>query len=361
MQHGKALKCLRKTISNGQDSIRLALMSSLMFGYFESLHGDWETVTRQVYSAAKVWREANADNGRNKTIQHLTIDSEIQYVKSRIHLQLMSFIAMNSICPQALFEGEEEEHIGEIPHRFATLGEALFYAAKSAMLTLRHWRSCVRHKLFELPDAFPCSTIREQDALIKTTKDWKRSFKPLLRELNVRAVSNEQLGALQFDICIGIFEIIMRTSIEMEEVVFDAFLERFRATVSVSDFMLKKAQELREVDGPRVQFDMGLIMSLFYTATRCRDSSLRREDILLLRQWPSKNGAWGGLRAAKVAEWIVLIEEEGCDEDGFIPEEWRVRMHTLKWIADKERINVECMQGSMVGTLNLRKARLLRF
>ena len=57
---------------------------------------------------------------------------------------------------------------------------------------------------------------------------------------------------------------------------------------------------------------MGLTVSLFYTATRCRDASVRREIIAILRKWPCMDGIWDSLQAANVAEWTFSIEERSC-------------------------------------------------
>jgi hypothetical protein len=58
-----------------------------------------------------------------------------------------------------------------------------------------------------------------------------------------------------------------------------------------------------------------------------------------------------------VAEWAGDLEETERDEEGFVPEDLRVRMHTLKWIVEDGFINVECMQGTG-GSLTPRRAAL---
>jgi hypothetical protein len=95
----------------------------------------------------------------------------------------------------------------------------------------------------------------------------------------------------------------------------------------------------------KAQFGLGVIMSIYIVATRCREPSIRRDAIAALREWPSKNGIWDSLHIAQVAEWIMGIEEKmACGEDP-IPEEARVRMSSLKMITKREGIDVECLQG----------------
>lgn len=67
------------------------------------------------------------------------------------------------------------------------------------------------------------------------------------------------------------------------------------------------------------------------------------------------------LMAATIAEWIVLIEEGVCNDDGFVLENGLVRKHTLKLVVNRVCIYVEYMQGSVDGTLDLFKAMFLCF
>jgi hypothetical protein len=149
---------------------------------------------------------------------------------------------------------------------------------------------------------------------------------------------------------------MISTSISKEEIVFDDFTERFQQITFFSRRILQKHQEIRESGGLRAECGIGLTMTLFYTATRCRDFSVRREAIAILREWPCSDGIWDSLRVAKVAEWIVSIEEEGCGSARIIPEECRVRMNCLKITLQHDGITVECMQGSLDGVLEPRKA-----
>jgi hypothetical protein len=108
---------------------------------------------------------------------------------------------------------------------------------------------------------------------------------------------------------------------ETEECVFGNSLDRFKYIVSSSQFLFQKDQEFRLLRGPVLQFGVGLIMCLYYTATRCRDSILRREAIVILRQFPSKNGVCDSLQLAEVASWVADLEDDVRNEEGVIPED----------------------------------------
>lgn len=61
---------------------------------------------------------------------------------------------------------------------------------------------------------------------------------------------------------------------------------------------------------PKCTFDLGVIQPLYFTALRCRSSSLRWRAISLLRCAPLREGIWGAAMTARMAQRIVEIEEE---------------------------------------------------
>jgi hypothetical protein len=67
--------------------------------------------------------------------------------------------------------------------------------------------------------------------------------------------------------------------------------------------------------------DMGIVIPLYTVASKCRDYTIRRKAIALLRSTSRQEGLWNSWLVAKAAERIVEIEEsilEGTD-DGLHP------------------------------------------
>ena len=186
---------------------------------------------------------------------------------------------------------------------------------------------------------------------------WDKAFEPLFQEQDFEFATPENIAILQCYLYGLVFKTIHATCMETEECVFDNFLDRFKYIISSSQFLFQKDEEFRLLRGPVLQFGMGLIICLYYTATRCRDSILRREAIAILRRFPSKNGVWYSLQVAEVASWVADLEDDGRNE-GVIAERSRVRMHTLNWAMDCGRINVECIQGIVGDGLKTQRAIL---
>lgn len=272
----------------------------------------------------------------------------------RLKLQILSFLAMNPMCEHPFNDINVEETMPDMPDQFTTFNEAFAAATNLAVSVLPHSRVSARCGndlgLWEL--------IAQQQYLQELVDQWNKAYEPIFLELCQSIVNKAYIGALQLQICVWKCEIMIAASLSNTEIVFDSFITQFQRITHFARHILQTDQEIRQSDGPRLQYGMGLIMALFYTATRCRDFSVRREAIAILREWPCTNGIWHSLQAAKVAEWIADIDEEYCVGIKFIPGNFRVKMQSLKVSFQKGAITVNCMQYSVKGVLNPRKANL---
>ncbi|KAI9758660.1 MAG: hypothetical protein M4579_002908 [Chaenotheca gracillima] len=98
----------------------------------------------------------------------------------------------------------------------------------------------------------------------------------------------------------------------------------------------------------RFSFEMGINPNLFVVAVKCRDPTLRRRAVALLRSSSRHEGTWDGPTAASVAEKVIEIEEVAAAEiaeraveyAGDVPEEKRVVGVYTKAEMDKSRVRL---------------------
>jgi hypothetical protein len=243
------------------------------------------------------------------------------------------------------------------PGGFTSVIEAFPSALSLITSSLLLLRRCAKYTIGE---TLPPSTAREQATLTTVLARWNKAFHPILMEARQNMTSRLHLKALELHISVVAAEIIVSSTIYREEIMFDKFTPQFQYISSTCRCVLEKEPELQASGDPKSQFSGGLIMLLYYAATRCRDPAVRWDAIAVLKEWPSRHGIWDSWQAAKVAEWIVSIEELGCDSDGFIPEERRVRITSLNVeIHGGGRVTVECTQGSVHHVLKHWKVDLL--
>jgi hypothetical protein len=354
VHQSKAIVSLRKTLSNGPPNMRLALIASLLFGCFESFQGNWETAIQQIYSGQNILKCLQGGKSGKVAESLSTIEPELGLTLRRLKLQTLSFLAMSPMCKHPFTDSEDEELMEDMVDGFTTQKEAFTLAMSLATRVFLYLRRSARST-----DVERLPVTRQRDCLIRSVEQWSKAYEPIFLEAFSKMDRRQFLLALQLRIHSWSFEIMIFTSLSKEEIIFDKFTERFRQIIFSSRCLLQKDQEIGGSDGLRAQGSMGLIMTLFYTATRCRDFLVRREAIALLREWPCMNGIWHSLQAAKVAAWIVSIEEKDCNSATFVPEEHRVRMNSLRMAFKDGRMTIECMQGTVDGGLELRKSDLL--
>lgn len=366
MQQGRALVGLRQGICDGSYGVRLALIASLVIASFESLNGDLETATQQIYNSISLLRYWQKSSGRESgEMQNLTeapaqIDSDILGAVERLELQVMTFLAMNATPNNILDSIDKNMPAIDLPERLLTPADILCYGTKIGIATMRHMRKCIPYQTSTKQIPFPESLFTEREVLLGLLKGWKKATTPSPESSTAStATHTRHLGTLQLGAYSRILEIITRTSNDRSELSFDSYTNFFQSVVESSRYILQKDQYLRCANKGRFQFSTGLVMCLFYVATRSRVRLVRREALELLRKWPATNGVWDSLQAAWVAEWIINIEEEGCDETGYIPKEWRVRLFTLKWKVEGKSIHIECVQGHDLGNVFKERAILI--
>ncbi|KAJ2904843.1 hypothetical protein MKZ38_007035 [Zalerion maritima] len=64
---------------------------------------------------------------------------------------------------------------------------------------------------------------------------------------------------------------------------------------------------------PSFSADMGIVQPLYVAATKCRDATIRRQAIQLLRNSARREAMWDSELCARIGQWIVDIEEDGED------------------------------------------------
>jgi hypothetical protein len=358
VKQSHAISSLRKTLSSREPEMRLALVGSLLFSCFESFHGHWETATQQVYNGLNILKRLNEDERRNATNNSLAdLSLEVGLTFRRLEMQILSFLAMNPMLEHPFNDMTANEINLDIPDQFATFHEAFTAATNLAVAILRHVRTSAR--CGDISTSRECIEQQHQ-YLLERMEQWNKAYELVFLRVCQNPVGREYLGALQLRICMWKCEIMIATSLSSSEAIFDSFTAQFLRITHFARHLLRKDQEVRESVGPRLQYGMGLIMALFYVATRCRDVCIRREAIAILREWPCTNGIWHSLQAAEVAEWIANLEEGCCGglTRKFIPEDCRVQLRSLKVSLEKGVVNVECMQYIGKGVLEPRRANL---
>ena len=133
---------------------------------------------------------------------------------------------------------------------------------------------------------------------------------------------------------------------------YDAFLPEFTTIVELSEeiypYMSRDSNSV-------FRFFLGIVNPLSAVGFRCRNAHIRGRAIKLLQRGPYREGIWDALGVGKLADWIRGVEEEGMDENGYIPESKRAVMRLFDVDLNNKVALLGCKSPSEKGQKFIRK------
>ncbi|OKL59086.1 hypothetical protein UA08_05840 [Talaromyces atroroseus] len=151
------------------------------------------------------------------------------------------------------------------------------------------------------------------------------------------------------------------------EVGYDEFIDQYTMIVTLAAQVLEAIYpDTRDVDAqsgnvssPSKQPDYSLSVviseAIFITAMRCREPSLRRRALQLLKRYPRREGIMNGTAATEILENYMLCEEQTCT--GSLADNGRCSSDGL-WICQKHRVDFQrFMDISRLGVQGMQKWR----
>ncbi|CZT47184.1 uncharacterized protein RSE6_07718 [Rhynchosporium secalis] len=100
------------------------------------------------------------------------------------------------------------------------------------------------------------------------------------------------------------------------QMIFDDYTPHFTSILTQTLALLKKAgnpmpKPQKETIAGEFIADVGMLPFMWFTALKCRVPWLRRQTIALLTNTPIREGMWDSFIMARVAQKIIMLEEDG--------------------------------------------------
>ena len=142
-------------------------------------------------------------------------------------------------------------------------------------------------------------------------EDWNRSLQVFLRQchMEMREAHCRRLCLIELQyLTAKIFHAALSFK---DEMIYDDYRESFDRILVLcrSVVELESIGSGSSVPQMAFSFDLGIIMPLYFTATKCRDPALRRDALHMLNHFPRREGIWLSWVTGCVAEQIISIEE----------------------------------------------------
>lgn len=149
---------------------------------------------------------------------------------------------------------------------------------------------------------------------VEALNAFKKAFQPWLDA----AVSPEDEvlnpAALVLSLYPKCVEMMLATLMDESEMLYDDYFLDFVHIVKTCRLLVAAEDKIHLPKNRRFSLEVGIIPPLHMTATKCRDSALRKEAIDLLFKSPRQECLWDGVLSARVGMWIMGCEENELKE-----------------------------------------------
>ncbi|KAI0847422.1 hypothetical protein F5Y00DRAFT_253981 [Daldinia vernicosa] len=288
--------------SRSNQSIRVALITCLMFVVMEYLRGHFKTGYNHLQNGLKLLNEFQA---RSSAIDSYSLFQE-PCCDSADAWIIQAFIRLDEDC---------SSDIPATPLKFQSPNQARQHLDRilSQIFYLSH--EC-RHQVRPLDKLDPQSLPSRQQRLRAKLDSWYDAFKESKASLVPSKIGHSTVAYIILRIYYMIAEIMVDTCIRPEDQMrYDTHTKSFKIIMDQLNYIrsLSLSPPLATVfhfsDTSSSITDLGAIPALYYIALKCRVRSIRRDTIGFLLTTTHKEGIWCSHLAARIIEEVINIEE----------------------------------------------------
>ncbi|KAH7409156.1 hypothetical protein BKA64DRAFT_388858 [Cadophora sp. MPI-SDFR-AT-0126] len=379
MQYGIAVSQMRETLVAGEKGLNDALIACLLVVCFECIQGNYFAALTHIVSGHKIFKNwldlknkrlitessSAGPTSQSQGLLNTVVEDELVATFNRMDLQIMSYLDPRPAAIHTEMKTEGEQIVQSMPDRFTNVNESRLYleliqrrtshfiASTAGMYPAPENGSSTRttriatgtetgtvtvHPESEalLPSSVPSALRTEYSGYVNELSRWFKAFAPLFESLVEGSRDWAAAAVLMTEA--QTHQVMLLSSFSYP---LDSFIPIYRSVVDLAE---KISNDPLFAQDDLYTFDMGIVNPLRLVAKWCREPTIRRKCIMLLRKTRCKEGLWDALCMAAVTEWQMEIEEEGMDENGYIPEGARCRTVDLKVDNWKRSLVIKCMR-----------------
>lgn len=236
--------------------------------------------------------------------------------------------------------------IPTLPSHFDTLVEAQ-RSLNSIISSLDTFLRQYRYPSEPTPHPHSTLTSARQHALQSILQEWHKRFHAFLSSSTT--TQNVKYHAQVLLIQYLVASIKISTHFSISQLIYDVYLPEFEQITVMAKFVIDVDNRSGpNSNGPCYTLNIAMAQPLYYVARYCRCSVVRKRAIGVLRT-VGIEGIYTGRAVARVAEWIVGIEEGGIGH-GFVTEEMRLNNVVFNIREDGRTAEVCAEKRGLLGT-----------
>lgn len=345
-QYHKAIHGLRESIPNLEDEagVRSTLVCCMVLAIFDDFIGHRAFALQHMRYAREIL--VNSNVLLPATIAGALGDKVNENLASMfLRLDVLALCATSIDEHRTCIPLQQNCPVVEIPTRLSSLEEAQKLSNLVTWEGYMLYYHCAKYQLLPC-NQIPPTVIRLRDRIIKHVYD----LILLLAELksDSQDVTRHPLArveALALHPTLVLIRLV--SGLGAPETACDALLPQFSYLLNLSREILQyEALENPGVMGSETyHMEVRTVSPLLLIATKCRTASLRREAISLLLSSHRREWMYDSLLSGQIGEWMMSIEEEGMDTNGFIPEHSRAWGESVELDLQGRKARVRCRQN----------------
>ncbi|KAJ5747993.1 uncharacterized protein N7511_009689 [Penicillium nucicola] len=374
-QYNKAIQYLRSNNVDDSHSLRVALITCMLFVTLEYLRGQYQVGSAHLRYGMKLLSDVSGSGPRSTMAPtFLCTEGDFAYnalIDAYSRLAIQS--AMFGHVPSYMCVVTQDPQTTTIPYIFSSLIQAR--RTLDDLLNRVHCLKRYHHDL-QTPDS-PTETketVKIQTQILTDLTLWRKAYTSTLSRLdNTKASAKDKTGYLLLRVYHEMATIMASVSLTPEpeaETIYDSYTEHFitilacfldlwktwttsnihethlSALIAHSDdlktlfkdftltpnnmhtmietSLLEILEGTKDISlllqtpdcgGSSFTVETGYIPPVYYTALKCRVPRIRRQAVRTLRAAPHREGVWNGLLLADVLEEIIAVEEGGLYAD----------------------------------------------
>lgn len=354
-QCNKAIGHLTQNIgSDEHHSKQMLLMSCAIFICFENLQGNYESALRHMQCGLQIFRDWQAEANETSlpaiatsSRHHQNIDSELVQMFSRLNMRPL-------LCPEThlffmdFIKQDVRLTIDPVPSMFATLKDARNCLDNCTNYELQSLVAAYLNR--QGSDSRPDEGPRQHPTTRNLLHQWSAAFNAFRIKAGPSPKSEDLQAAILLGIHYNCAQILLSVGMPPKETAFDDYGDIFEGIITMATSVILSSGSRKSSERIcHVSSETGLVPPLYFTATRCRDAWIRRQALSLLSSTPRLECIWNSEMLSKIAERLILIEEErDCigevtRSEGILA---RIRLSVLNatFHSEKGQVFVECLQ-----------------
>ncbi|KUJ23781.1 uncharacterized protein LY89DRAFT_2545 [Mollisia scopiformis] len=327
--YSRSIATLRAILSDGRRHLRTSLTCCVLYMSFEALQGCYEGALTHLRGGSRLladWRTAR--RGQSSRLSQDSL-SEIQdglvddlgRMFARLDVQGL-FVPPPFPMPESDWEdvvvAESFDSVQEARESFDFLMQGIG----------QFYRKSVAHS-YQHPEKLTSPFWLHQHNHYSTQLDqWRTSFQVIFAQ-EVRAGDIMANSSDMLSIYFNVATVLLASSVEHTELLYDEYNELFAEIVTKAQQLIQSSED--PSNSSRFTLDMGTILPLMVTATKCRDRRIRRQAITLLWSKARREGlCYDTITVARLCAWLSSIEGDGIQDDAEpIPE---ARRYTISYM-----------------------------